>query len=130
MAPPKRVLLVDDDADIREMTTLLLRSSGFESEAVPAGPEGLERVRSWSPDVVLLDINMPGMSGWEVLRLLKEDDETAAVPVIMFSVNFEIREKLHALQQGAVDYVTKPFDTEALVRRVHDIAGPAAAEAR
>ncbi|HHN75243.1 MAG TPA: response regulator [Acidobacteria bacterium] len=100
------------------MTSLLLAGAGYGVETAPSGEEALFRLHQEPFDLVLLDINMPRMDGWEVLRLLKEDEATRALPVIMFSVNFELREKLHALQQGAVDYITKPFDTRVLVERV------------
>jgi DNA-binding response OmpR family regulator len=117
------ILIVDDDPEIVEMTAMLLAGAGYEIRRASGGDAALDEVRQGRPDLVLLDINMPGMNGWEVLRLLKEDEDTRDVPVIMFSVNYEIREKLHALQQGAVDYITKPFDTEGLLRRVGGIAG-------
>ncbi len=118
-----RVLLVDDDREILEMTSLLLGGAGYAVTTAGSGEEALYRVREEIPDLVLLDINMPGMDGWEVLRVLQEDEATAAVPVVMFSVNFEVRERLRALQQGARDYVTKPFDTAALLRRVGELVG-------
>jgi DNA-binding response OmpR family regulator len=120
------ILIVDDDPEIVEMTELLLQRAGYCVRTAHEGDGALAEVRANAPDLVLLDINMPGMNGWEVLRLLKEDELTRGIPVIMFSVNYEIREKLHALQQGAVDYVTKPFDTEGLLRRVGGIAGASA----
>ncbi len=121
MSGPGSVLVVDDDREILDMTAMLLRGAGFDVELAHSGEEAVYQIREAGPSIVLLDINMPGMDGWEVLRLLKEDERTRTVPVIMFSVNFEVREKLHALQQGAADYITKPFDTESLVRRVNDI---------
>lgn len=117
------VLVVDDDVEIQEMTEFLLRGSGYGVLCAGSGEEALFRVREQQPDLILLDINMPGMDGWETLRVLREDEATSGVPVVMFSVNFEIREKLRALQQGARDYVTKPFDTMALLRRIGEIAG-------
>ncbi|MFN7965496.1 MAG: response regulator [Acidobacteriota bacterium] len=117
------VLLVDDDREILEMTELLLRASGYTVRLAGSGEEALFQVQELAPDLILLDINMPGLDGWETLRVLKEDEATSSIPVVMFSVNFEVREKLRALQQGARDYVTKPFDTEGLLRRVAEIAG-------
>ncbi len=125
-----RVLLVDDDREILEMTSLLLGGAGYAVTTAASGEEALYRVREEIPDLVLLDINMPGMDGWEVLRVLQEDEATAGIPVVMFSVNFEVREKLRALQQGALDYVTKPFDTEALLRRVGELLGRPAGDQR
>ncbi len=127
MANGKRILVVDDDREILDMTALLLRGARFDVVLAGSGEEALFIVEEDRPDLVLLDINMPGLDGWEVLRILKEDEVTAGVPVVMFSVNYEVREKLRALQLGAQDYVTKPFDTEGLLRRVTDIV---AGEAR
>ncbi len=74
---------------------------------------------------------MPGMDGWQVLRVLKVDDRTMSIPVAMFSVKMEVRDKLHGLQEGAFDYITKPFSSDDLlgrVRRIFDSLGPRAAE--
>lgn len=122
------VLIVDDDPEILDMTALLLRGAGHAVMTANSGEEALFLVQESVPGLILLDINMPGLDGWEVLRIIKEDETTAIVPVIMFSVNFEVREKLRALQQGATDYVTKPFDTGHLLRRVGEILTGTVAE--
>ncbi|RMG45862.1 MAG: response regulator [Acidobacteria bacterium] len=124
------VLVVDDDPEIREMTALLLSGGGHAVETAGSGEEALALARAVGPAVILLDINMPGMDGWEVLRLLKEDPATASIPVIMFSIRFELREKLHALQKGAADYVTKPFDVEGLLERIARFVGAGSGERR
>jgi DNA-binding response OmpR family regulator len=121
------ILLVDDDPEIREMTTVLLRGAGFAVQTAGSGEEAIYRTQVERPDLILLDINMPGVDGWETLRLLREDERTHHTPVIMFSVNFELREKLYALQQGAQDYVTKPFDTDGLLRRIREALSTSAA---
>jgi DNA-binding response OmpR family regulator len=115
------VLVVDDDREILDMTALLLRGGQYDPVLAASGDEALYIVQESPPDLVLLDINMPGLDGWEVLRVLKEDEHAAHIPVVMFSVNFELRDKLRALQQGAADYVTKPFDTGSLVARIGEI---------
>jgi len=121
-----RVLVVDDDREILEMTALLLRASQYDPVLAASGDEALYVVQESPPDLILLDINMPGLDGWEVLRVLKEDEAAAHIPVVMFSVNFELRDKLRALQLGAADYVTKPFDTGSLLARIGEIlAAPA-----
>lgn len=113
-----RILVVDDQAEIREMTTMILTGGGYAVDSAGSGPEALSAVRAAPYDLVLLDINMPGMDGWETLRLLRADDETAAPTVAMFSVKGEVRDKVHGLQAGAVDYITKPFGVEEILRRV------------
>ncbi len=126
MSGKGRVLVVDDDREILEMTALLLRGAQYDPRQAISGDEALYMVQEDAPDLILLDINMPAVDGWEVLRILKEDETTAHIPVVMFSVNFEVREKLRALQQGAADYITKPFDTGSLLHRVGEILGAAA----
>ncbi len=125
-----RILVIDDDAEILEMTGLLLRGEGWDVDTASSGEEGLFRVHEQDYGLILLDINMPGMDGWEVLRILREDRETARIPVMMFTVNFEVREKLRAMQQGASDYVVKPFDTGALVARIRERLGAPSGEPR
>jgi DNA-binding response OmpR family regulator len=126
----RTILLVDDDREVLQMTALLLRSDGYDVATAASGEEALYAVREATPDAVLLDINMPGMDGWEVLRVLKEDRRTADIPVVVFSVNFEVREKLRALQQGAADYVVKPFDTQRFLERMRTLLNAGAEDRR
>ena len=86
-----------------------------------SGLEALEQTHEFKPHLVLLDINMDTMDGWETLRLLRVDDATRTLPVAMFSVRYDIREKLHSLELGANDYITKPFQNDDLVERVRRI---------
>lgn len=113
-----RVLVVDDQEEIREMTSLVLSGAGYAVTTAAGGEEALRRARIEPFDLVLLDINMPGMGGWETLRLLREDEELDGLPVAMFSVKGEVRDKTVGLQYGATDYITKPFAVDDLVARV------------
>lgn len=119
-APPT-VMVVDDDADILDMTRLVLEGGGYRVVRAQGGQEALRSLEEASPDLILLDINMPGMDGWQVLRMLKVDERTAAIPVAMFSIKMEVRDRLHGLQEGAFDYIPKPFSTEDLLSRVRRI---------
>ena len=121
MTSDRNILLVDDDPSIVQMTALLLEQAGYAVRSTHSGEEALLHVRDVVPDLIMLDVTMPGMDGWEVLRLLKADEATESVPVVMFSVKYEIRDKVHALQRGAHDYITKPFSTEDLLARVERI---------
>lgn len=118
MSARGRILVVDDQAEIREMTSMILANAGYTVDAAGSGPDALCRLRDEPYDLVLLDINMPGMDGWETLRLLRADDETAGLTVAMFSVKSEMRDKVHGLQAGAIDYITKPFGVDEILRRV------------
>lgn len=113
-----RVLVVDDQEDIREMARLVLQDAGFDVATAPSGEEALRLARAALFDLVLLDINMPGLDGWATLKLLRADGATSDLPVAMFSVKSEVRDKMTSLQDGAVDFIAKPFSVDELVRRV------------
>jgi len=117
-AATRRILVVDDDREILELTQMILRDGGYEVLTLSSGVAAVERALHWGPGLILLDINMPGMDGWEVLRLLKVDDRTRAIPVALFSIRYDVREKVVGLQQGAYDYITKPFSYDGLLERV------------
>jgi len=117
----RRILVVDDDRDTTELTALVLRGAGYAVIEAHSGAEALQKAHTESPDLVLLDINMERMDGWETLRLLRVDDATRSLPVAMFSVKYDLREKLQGMQLGATDYITKPFAHDDLIRRVQRI---------
>lgn len=116
-----RILVVDDQEDILQTTALILRKDGHDVVTASDGIAALETARSAGPDLILLDIEMPGMDGWETLRLLRLDPATHDVPVAMFTILFDLREKVRALKYGAQEYVTKPFEMEDLLRRVRRV---------
>ncbi len=121
MHKTRRILVVDDDDAILELTRTILAGAGYEVATASSGAAALAAVRRARFDLALLDINMPGMDGWETLRILQADPESTNLPVVMFSIKSEIRDKVHGNQEGAVGYITKPFEMEGLlagVRRV------------
>ena len=115
------VMVVDDDADIVDMTRLVLEDGGYHVTAARSGQEALRALDRERPDLIILDINMPEMDGWQVLRLLQTDDRTRSIPVAMFSIKAEVRDRLHGLQEGAFDYIVKPFSCDELLQRVRRI---------
>ena len=121
MSDPRRVLVVDDQEDIREMARLVLTAAGYDVVAVGSGREALRMAHETSFDLVLLDINMPEMDGWATLRLLRADEGHDDLPVAMFSVKSEVRDKVAGLKDGAIDYITKPFGVDELASRVSRI---------
>lgn len=121
MTVAPRILVVDDQEEIREMTAMILAGAGYEARTAASGPEALRLARCDSYDLMLLDINMPEMDGWETLRLLRADDALADLSVVMFSVKSEVRDKVHGMQEGAVDYITKPFGVDDILKRVRRV---------
>src|SRR5262249_21067045 len=113
----KRVLVVDDDADVLDLTSTILQDGGYGVVRASNGRDGLTAARRESPDLILLDINMPGIDGWEALRLLRLDDATRGVRVAMFSIRYDLREKMEALKRSADDYIVKPFTYDELLER-------------
>lgn len=112
------VLVVDDQEDILQTTELILKGGGYDVATASGGEEALAAVARRAPDLILLDIEMPGMDGWETLRLLRMDPAASDVPVAMFSILFDLREKVRALKYGAQEYITKPFAMDELLERV------------
>jgi DNA-binding response OmpR family regulator len=114
----KRILIVEDDAALARVLTDNLAFSGFEVETVDDGAEVIRRVRSFAPDLVLLDVMLPGADGFELCGLVRQGGRT---PVIMLTARDQKRDKLRGLELGADDYVTKPFSPRELVLRVQAI---------
>ena len=114
----KRALVIEDDGNIAELLRLYLEKDGFEVSRAADGGEGLEMFRSFSPDIVLLDIMLPVMDGWSVLREIRRDSGT---PVIMLTAKSETPDKVSGLELGADDYITKPFEPKELIARIHAV---------
>lgn len=125
---PKRILIVEDEEDIAELLEYNLRRQGFEAEAVGSGEEGLELAGEIEPHLIILDLMLPGLSGLEVCRKLKADEELQQIPVIMLTAKGEEEDIIAGFEAGADDYVTKPFQPRILVARVKAVLkrGPAA----
>ncbi len=121
MIPRGRILVVDDDPAILDLAATVLETASYDVSSARSGFDALRIARRERFDLVLLDINMPEMDGWETLRLLKADDDIRRLPVIMFSVKGEVRDKIHGMQEGAVDYLTKPFEVNELLLRVQRV---------
>ena len=116
-----RVLIADDDADIRDLVAFKLTQSGHQVRAVEDGMAALRAVREELPDLALLDIRMPGMSGLDVCRELRSEPETATLPVIMITARSQEGDVEVGFAAGADDYIIKPFSPRELSSRVQAV---------
>ena len=110
------ILIVDDDRSVHMTLTPVLAGAGFEIHSAYSGEEGLRMARSFQPRIVILDVIMPKMDGFEVLKRLKANARTAAIPVIMLTAKPETSSILKAQGMKATDYVVKPFDADNFLR--------------
>jgi DNA-binding response OmpR family regulator len=119
----ERVLVIDDEAPIRLLCRVNLEAEGMHVSEAADGATGLELARNAPPDVILLDVMMPGLDGWRVAEELLEDGRTNRIPIIFLTARAEFRDRARGLDIGGVDYVTKPFnplDLAQLVRGLLD----------
>ncbi len=108
---PLRILLIEDDPDIQQMVKLSLKfQGGHEVLVASGGKEGLQKAAAERPDLILLDVMMPEMDGYETCKRLKADEQTAAIPVVFLSARAQQSEIQKGKELGAIDYLVKPFD--------------------
>ena len=115
MAARQKILIVDDDENISELISLYLTKEFYDTKIVHDGEEALRQFRLFSPNLILLDLMLPGIDGYQVCREIRQQ---SSVPIIMLSAKGEVFDKVLGLELGADDYITKPFDTKELVARV------------
>jgi DNA-binding response OmpR family regulator len=116
-----RVLVIDDEAPIRLLCRVNLEAEGMQVIEAADGPAGLEQAREHTPDVVLLDVMMPGLDGWRVAEHLLDDERTNEIPIIFLTARAEFRDRARGLDIGGVDYVTKPFNPLELAPLVREL---------
>jgi DNA-binding response OmpR family regulator len=112
------VLLVEDESDVADLVRFNLNKAGFDTLVAGTGPMGLDLARKRRPDLVILDVMLPGLDGFSVCRELKASDDTRSIPVIMLTAKGAAADRIGGLELGADDYVTKPFSPRELVLRV------------
>lgn len=129
----KKICIIEDEPAMIELVTLILKNRGFDVAGAIGGKEGLELIRTLKPDLVLLDLMMPDMSGWDVYQQMKADDYMKTIPVIVVTAKAQSIDKVLGLHIAKVqDYITKPFSPNELVDSVNRVLtgekGPEAAQ--
>jgi DNA-binding response OmpR family regulator len=115
------VLVIDDEAPIRLLCRVNLEAEGMRVLEAADGPSGLAAARADVPDVILLDVMMPGLNGWQVAEELLDDERTRGIPIVFLTARAELRDRARGLDVGGLDYVTKPFNPIDLASLVRDV---------
>jgi DNA-binding response OmpR family regulator len=127
-----RILVADDDPVIVRLLQVNFKLEGYDVETAAHGEEAIQKARDLAPGLILLDVMMPGLDGWEVCRRLKEDAATASIPIVFLSARAQEDDRKRGLELGVAEYVTKPFDPGELVglvgRLISGRAGGGASE--
>jgi two-component system alkaline phosphatase synthesis response regulator PhoP len=117
----EHILIVEDEEDLVELLRFNLVKNGYTVSAALRGDEGLKMARALVPDLILLDVMLPGLDGIEVARALRKDDRTAGIPIVMLTARAEESDMITGLELGADDYVTKPFSPKVLIARLRAV---------
>ena len=116
-----KILIAEDERDIRDLITFTLRFAGYEVISASNGEEGYNMAKQLLPDLILMDVRMPKMTGYEACKALKADKSTEAIPVVFLSAKGQESEVQAGLDVGAVEYILKPFSPDQLTERVRQI---------
>jgi DNA-binding response OmpR family regulator len=118
MAPGRKVLIVEDEADFRDLIGHVLEENGYRVSAAANGEDGLKLYEAGAPDLVLLDVHLPDMTGFEICRKIRDKGPRPDTPILICTVRSEVAPVAEGLGSGATDYVIKPFELSDLLRRV------------
>ena len=121
VAAHPKILVIDDEAPIRLLCRVNLEAEGMDVFEASDGPTGLDKAKAERPDVILLDVMMPGLDGWRVAEHLLDDPQTNAIPIVFLTARAEFRDRARGLDIGGVDYITKPFNPLELAPLVRDL---------
>ena len=116
--PKEKIIVVDDEEDILELVKYNLEREGFQITCAESGEKALQRTQDEPPDLIVLDLMLPGIDGLEVARRLKQDQKTAVIPIVMLTAKGEEADIVTGLELGADDYITKPFSPRVLIARI------------
>ncbi len=118
-----RVLVIDDEAPIRLLCRVNLEAESIDVSEAGDGPSGLAIARSDQPDVILLDVMMPGLDGWQVAEMLLDDPATRDIPIVFLTARADLRDRARGIDVGGLDYITKPFNPVGLAGLVRGVLG-------
>ncbi|HBR97129.1 MAG TPA: two-component system response regulator [Gammaproteobacteria bacterium] len=116
----KKILIVDDEPNILLSLDFIIQKAGYQAQTAADGEEALEQIKQWQPDLVLLDVNMPKLDGFEVCQIVRENPALSAVKIIMLTAKGRQVEREKGLALGADDYVSKPFSTQEIIKKIND----------
>jgi twitching motility two-component system response regulator PilH len=116
--PIKNILVVDDSPTERYFTVDILTKAGYLVDTAENGEQGIEKTRSQHPDLVIMDVVMPGLNGYQATRTLNRDEATKAIPVIVCTSKGQETDRIWGLRQGAVDYIVKPVNPDELLQKI------------
>ncbi len=117
----KVILIIDDEEDILKLCKIVLEKEGFKVHTSQVAKQGIDTATSVIPALILLDIMMPVMDGWEVLKILRAEETTKQIPIAMLTAKTDFKDKIMGIQEGAIDYISKPFLPQELIFRVKRI---------
>ncbi|MEL6309300.1 MAG: response regulator [Chloroflexota bacterium] len=115
------ILIAEDERDIRELIKFTLTFAGHQITEAANGEEAVEKAKEVIPDLIMTDVRMPKMTGYQACKAIKENESTAHIPVVILSAKGQDEEKEQGIEAGADEYITKPFETEQLIKRVAEI---------
>ena len=116
----KKILVVEDEPHIAKLVSFILEGAGYEVIQAYVGAEGIEKAQTEKPDLIVLDVMMPNLDGFQVAKMLTSDPTTKRIPIVMLSSKAQFEDKMRGLESGAVDYITKPFEKEELLEKVKE----------
>ncbi|MBI2580758.1 response regulator [Candidatus Woesearchaeota archaeon] len=116
----KKILVVDDEPNILKLVSFILASKGYAVIEASGGAEGITKAKAEKPDLIILDVMMPKMDGFEAAKKLKSDPATRDIPILMLSSKAQFEDKMKGIDSGAMDYITKPFEKDELLQKIDE----------
>jgi len=120
----RKILVIEDDRAVSGLLVHLIEGQGYDVQAAYDGLEGLGKTKTFGPDLIILDINMPRMDGWQLIETLKSSPKTSSIPVIMCTDRSQMKDIEQSLSLGAAGYIMKPFNTERVISKIAEVLGP------